>query len=264
MFRYQTLSPWSCRRMWPFCSLPNRATSLNLLLAIAPRRSAESSSVLEHAGVVEIVVDANAAGYDAARVHADLAHVPFAGGFLDRLEHRRGHADRQDVVERRGLAVRPDLRVGMALVVDLLVLVADRRVHVLQHEILQPAVAALAHAPFPAQLEAIEGRGGDDVALATRVLAIAGIDRQQPVHHFPSRADRVGALVGAPAVERRAVEEEDPAVLLLGSRELIRGRGGRRRRLTDGRGCERGDGCHRRDRGRQIAAQVTHGLHSAR
>ena len=45
--------------------------------------------------------------------------VPLAG----RLE--RTIVGRQDVVERGGLAVRADLRVGMPLVVDHLVLVAD-------------------------------------------------------------------------------------------------------------------------------------------
>ena len=35
MLRIQTRSPWSCRRMCPFCGLPKRSMPLNLLLSTA-------------------------------------------------------------------------------------------------------------------------------------------------------------------------------------------------------------------------------------
>src|SRR5688572_19252399 len=44
ILRYQMASPWSCSRMWPFCLVPNRATSLNLLSCTAAYNAGLSNS----------------------------------------------------------------------------------------------------------------------------------------------------------------------------------------------------------------------------
>ena len=77
--------------------------------------------VLEHPGVVQIVIDPRAAldeRLGATRIRL-VFHSP--AGLSGRWQRRRQH-----VVERRGLAMGADLRVGVTLVVDQLVLVADR------------------------------------------------------------------------------------------------------------------------------------------
>ena len=105
----------------------------------------------------------------------DAAHVPFAG----RLQRpiRCG----EHVVERRRLPLRSDLRVGVPLVVDHLVLVADGRVHVLEDEVLHAAVAAQRDLPVPGQLEVIVGLRRDQIARAARVLAVVLGEREHAV-----------------------------------------------------------------------------------
>ena len=214
MLRYQTWSPWSCSRMWPFCSLPNRSIPLNLLFSIAARSSGESSSVLEDPRVVQVVINARASGDDAALVDADPAGIPLAGGFLDTWRHLPGRTRwtcrrRQHVVERRSLPMRADLRVRMPLVIDLLVLMADGAGLVLENEVLQAAVAARRDLPFPCQVEQIVGLTGDDVALAPCVLAVPGGKHQESVGDRPARAGGIRFLVEAPAGQRLAIEQPD-------------------------------------------------------
>ena len=95
------------------------------------------------------------------------------------------------VVERGRLVRRADLRVLVPLVVDDLVLVAERAADfraagpahrgVLGHEVLHAAVAAGLHLPREAQVEVGVGVGRDEVALAERVLALsAGGSPMQP------------------------------------------------------------------------------------
>ena len=152
--------------------------------------------------------------------------------------------------------MRPDLRVGMALIVYQLVLVADGRVLILEDEVLEAAVAAFRYPPLPRQLEAVVGRGRDDVALAARIGSVAGIDGQESFFDAPPRARGVRLLVAAPAVERFPIEEQRPAGLLLLRRELIDGAS--RGRLGDGYRRERGRRRNRRNRRREVVTQVRH------
>src|SRR5689334_6025580 len=173
---------------------------------LAERRAVER--VAEDLGAVQPVLDVVAADDDAAG-------VPLARGLQGAVGG--GH----DVVERRRLPVRPDLGVGVPLVVDQLVLVADRAVAVLEHEVLQAAVAALRDAPVPRQLELPVRLGGDDVTRTARVGLVARGEAEEAVLRDPARAGGIGALVAVPAVEAGPVEEQRPAGLLLGGRQLI-------------------------------------------
>jgi hypothetical protein len=125
---------------------------------------------------------------------------------------------RHDVVERRGLAMRADLRVGMPLVVDQLVLVADGIGPVLEHEVLHAAVAALRDLPFPAEIELLEGLGADDVLPALRVSLAGGGGGQHAVLDTPAGAGRIGFVVASPSIQRLAIEELDPARLAVAVR----------------------------------------------
>src|SRR5688572_16096024 len=100
--------------------------------------------VFEHPGVVQIVIDPRAALDYTARRDADPAGVPLARGLEGPWQRRRQH-----VVERRGLAMGADLRVGVTLVVDQLIFVADRAVAIFEHEVLQAAVPSLGDLPLP-------------------------------------------------------------------------------------------------------------------
>src|SRR3954471_7360503 len=162
----------------------------------AQRRRVEL--VLEHLLAVEDVLDVRAAD-------DHFAGVPLAGGV------HRPIVRREDVVQRRGLTVRADLRVGVPLVVYQLVLVPDRRGLILEHEVLDAAVAALRDPPFPSQVELIVGLCGDDVALTLGVAGAGLRDGEHPVLHLPAGVRRVGLLVAAPAVEGLAIEELHPA-----------------------------------------------------
>ena len=150
----------------------------------------------------------------------------------------------------------------MPLVVYELVLVADGGWQVLEDEIFQPAVAAFGNAPLPRQVEPVELDRCDDVERATRIAAVAGIDRQQPVFDLPPCAGGVGFLVAAPAVERLPVKEKNPAGLLFRRCELVDRLSRRRGRwgfLRDGRRRERRRRRHRSDRRRDVVTQIRHG-----
>ncbi len=209
--------------MKPFCSLPKRAMSLNLLFAMAARRAGLSSSYCSTLRAVQIVLDRRA-------VRDDPALVELAG----RLQ--RTILSGQDVVERGRLTVRSDLRVGMPLVVDELVLVADGRVADPRGRNTSGRCCRLRRSATPTSARTGRTCRRDDVELAARVVAVAGIDGQQPVFDLPPRAGGVGLLVAAPAVESLAVEEQRPAGLLLLRRELVLcGSGGAGGFLRDGR-----------------------------
>ena len=100
--------------MCPSIFVPKPATSLNLLLAMAALTSGEPSSYSSTLRAVEPVLHVVA-----AHEHARL--VPLADR-TQRLVRGRG----QDVVEGGRLPVRSHLGVGMAGVVQHLVLVGDR------------------------------------------------------------------------------------------------------------------------------------------
>ena len=172
----------------------------------------------------------------------------------------RGIGGRKHIIERSRLTVRTDLRVGVTVVVYELVLVTDGRVLILEDEVLEAAVAALRNAPLPGELEAVEGGGRDDVALAAGVGAVAWIDGQESVLDPPPRAGCVRLLIAAPPVEGLPVEEQHPAGLLFLSRELIDRVSGCGL-LCDGRRRERGRRRNRRDRRRDVVTQVRHGFH---
>jgi hypothetical protein len=110
--------------------------------------------------------------------------------------------------------VRPDLRVGVPLVVDHLVFVTDGARLVLHHEVLEAAVAPFGDLPLPFDVELIVGGVGDDVLGAAGVPGLAGGERDDPVLDFPEGPGRVGLLVATPAVQGLAVEQGLEAVAL--------------------------------------------------
>src|SRR5215203_4901600 len=86
---------------------------------------------------------------------------------------------------------------------------ADRAVAILEYKVFQAAVAPLGNLPLPRQVEQIVGVGGDDVALAARVLAVLRRQHQHAVSNRPARPAGVGLLVDSPAVQGLAVEERE-------------------------------------------------------
>jgi len=177
------------------------------------------------------VLDGVAFHHDAAGVQlACRLQRPIRGG-----EH---------VIERRRLPLRSHLGIRMTLVVDELIFVTDGGIQVFEHEVLHAAVAGLRNPPLPRQLELLVGARRNDVARASRILAVVGRKRQESVLDLPPRAGGVRFLVAAPAVEALAVEQQLPPVTLLLGRELIvrrrRGRLPRERRAeTDPRSKQR-------------------------
>src|SRR5690606_10430430 len=113
---------------------------------------------------------------------------------------------RQDFVERSGLALRPQLAVGMTGVIDQLIFVAGRAAAFLRDEVLDAIVPAGLNAPFPAQLEVAELLLADDVAAAHALEFL-----EQAVLDLPAVTGSGLAAVSAPARKRLAVEEEFPA-----------------------------------------------------
>src|SRR5688572_2190437 len=107
----------------PVLQLSKPLDALELALVDGGLQVGRLELILQHFRAVQPVLDGLAP-------HDDPRKVEFAGR-LDRAV--RG---RQDVVERRRLPLRAQLRIRMPLVVDDLVLVADRRVAILQHEVL--------------------------------------------------------------------------------------------------------------------------------
>ncbi len=150
---------------------PRDVLELALRDRCAQRRAVEL--VLQHASAVQVVLDCRP-------VRHDPALIELTGG------PDRTILSGEDVIERRRLPMRADLRVGVPLIVDELVLVADGRIQVLEDEVLQAAVAALGDPPLPRQLEPVELSRRDDVALPTRVFPRAGTDGQQPLFNAPA------------------------------------------------------------------------------
>ena len=115
--------------------------------------------------------------------------------------------------------MRADLRVGMALVVDHLVLVRDgaAAAAIFADEILHAAVRAERDPPLELQIEVVERVDRDDVAAA--LAALRRRDVLEPtVLHDPAVVGKRGLLEAAPAVRRLAVEEEPLTRRLAGER----------------------------------------------
>src|SRR3989442_8692312 len=99
------------------------------------------------------------------------------------------------------------LPVLIRLVVDHLILMAGRGRAVFSDQILDAIVAARADAPFPAQLEIVEGPLGNDVA------AVFSADLlQNAVFNLPTPGRHGLSPVTAPSLERFAVEQRLPAI----------------------------------------------------
>ena len=125
---------------------------------------------------------------------------------------------------RRGVLLLP------AVVVDELVLgarhVGYRKGGVLDHVVEHAAVAAVGELPVPVEDEVFVLPARDDVAGQVAAVAV-GLDAA--VDHVPGHR-QPGAVVVLPLIERLAVEEQLPAVCLLGSGErVVRRRTGRGR-----------------------------------
>src|SRR5262249_12416632 len=97
--------------------------------------------------------------------------------------------------------------------------------------------------PLERQLEAIERAGRNEIARATGVLAVARGNGDEPVLDTPARPGGVRPFVAPPAVERYAVEQQDPALALLLAAELVvAGTGGLGGSGAGGEGGEQGGG----------------------
>ena len=90
------------RRMCPFCGVPNRATSLNLLAAIAAFSAGEPSSYVSTLLAVQPVLDVRTLDGD---LRCCSTRRRACSGRFSAGEH---------VIQRRGLALRADLRVRRA------------------------------------------------------------------------------------------------------------------------------------------------------
>ena len=102
----------------------------------------------------------------------------------------RAVVGRQHVVKRRGLPMRADLRIRMPFIVQHLVLVTDRRVAILEHEVLEAAVASWRDLPFPRQFEDVVRLSGDHVERAARITAACGIDGECSIFDLPATSTR--------------------------------------------------------------------------
>src|SRR6266540_4825520 len=131
--------------------------------------------------------------------------------------------------------MRANLRVGMPLIVDHLVFVGDWTIAVFDDEILDAAVGAGRDRPLKRQLEVVECVDGDDVASALRVLPATRMVDEPSAFHGPSAGGEGLLLETAPTLRRYPVEQQTPAGLLFGRRELRRFRP--RRGLRTERHC---------------------------
>ncbi len=133
------------------------------------------------------------------------------------------------VVERgdRAVAVAAELGVRVDGVVEHLELQAEGRagalVEVRLHEVLQAAVGSLGELEVDGDFELLEAFDGDDVAGVGGFLAVALGGAEGAFLDGPPGLREVRALGGAPALAGAAVEEELPAVGLLGLAEGVVG-----------------------------------------
>ena len=164
----------------------------------------------DHEASVEPVLDLGALGDHVGVVElADAVGALVLGGGLQ-------------VVERgdRAVAVAAELGVRVDGVVEHLELQAEGRtgalVEVRLHEVLQAAVRALGQAEVDGHFELLEALDRDDVAGVGGFLAVTLGGAERALLDGPAGLREVRALGGAPALAGAAVEEELPAVGLLG------------------------------------------------
>ena len=165
-------------------------------------------------GAVEPVFDLGALGD-----HVGVVPVADAVGALVR--------GGLQVVERgdRAVAVAAELGVRVDGVVEHLELQAEGRagalVEVRLHEVLQAAVRALGQAEVDGDFELLVTFGRDDVTGVGGFLAVTLGDMEHALLDGPAGLREVRALGGAPALAGTAVEEELPAVGLLGLGQAV-------------------------------------------
>ena len=164
----------------------------------------------DHEAAVEPVLDLGALGDHVGVVEvADAVGALVLGGRLQ-------------VVERgdRAVAIAAELGVRVDGVVEHLELQTEGRagalVEVRLHEVLQAAVRALGQAEVDGHFELLEAFDRDDVAGVGGFLAVTLGDVEHALLDGPAGLREVRALGGAPALAGAAVEEELPAVGLLG------------------------------------------------
>ena len=187
----QTSSPWSCTRMSPFCSVPNRATSLNLLATAA----FSAGDRARRTGPVPFNQCSTVMPLTLTRLRF---HSP--AGFGSRFEQRAHRTAADDC--RLGQPSHP------VLVVDHLVINGRWQNHVLQLgnycSLLPPS--AIRHSDELEMIDVSVEMRSRDRACPCIVLC----ERQHTV--ITSTAfRRIRLLLAAPAVERLAVEEHLPA-----------------------------------------------------
>ena len=129
--------------------------------------------------------------------------------------------------------MRADLAVGVAGVVDHLVFVARGAGSGFSDEVFHPVVAGFGEFPFPGKLEVVVFFLGDE---------FHALDLGDGVERAVDDLPATGGLfvVGAPAIEGLAVEEERPAGLFFGGGEFVFG--GVRGERTSGEGEAGGEG----------------------
>jgi hypothetical protein len=139
--------------------------------------------------------------------------VDFAGGL-----GRRGDGGLEDVVEGSSdVPAARGLGIGLAVVIDHLVLVTQNPVAAFEDEILHAAVPGRGDFPIPLQLEIVELGVADDIAAPfAQAMEPAVLDD-------PTFGGEGGFVKGAPTGGGVAVEEQFPAGgLLLWSERVLR------------------------------------------
>ena len=149
--------------------------------------------------------------FDVVAFDDDAGGVPFADGFHGFIGGGREH-----VVKRGRLAVRADLAVGVADVVEHLVFGAGRGGAGFGDEIFNAVIAGEREFPFPGELEVVKFFLGDELGAFD-----FGDGVERAVFDFPAAGGFTG--IGAPAVHGLAVEEERPAGGFFGGGELVFG-----------------------------------------
>ncbi len=123
---------------------------------------------------------------------------------------------RQHVIESRRLLFVARSGKAVGLVVNDLVFVADGTGALLGDEILHSAVGPGTQPPLERELEVVERPVGDNIAAATAALMF-----QTSVFDTPALVGERRFLEPPPTARARAVEQEAPAGLALGGRQLV-------------------------------------------
>jgi len=147
--------------------------------------------------------------FDVVAFDDDAGGVPFANRFQGFICGRREY-----VVKRGRLAVRADLSIGVASVVEHLVLGTRRCGAGLGDEIFDAVIAGEWEFPFPGELEVVEFFLGDELGAFD-----FGDGVECAVFDFPAAGGLAG--VRSPPVHGLTVEEESPAGGFFGRGELV-------------------------------------------